>query len=334
MALSSQSPFFLSQRIGRWRWPWLLLSVPVAVFVVIVALTGIFLGAEALAGLGYQWADEAVAHLNSDAMGTRPGLLALDLLVVGLPTWLAAMAASAVHGRSVRSLVAPLFNFRWSIVRNVLAFELVFLLTLGFLPALLGVVDDVAFTGFSMSHLVWVVPLLLLTLVQTSGEDVLVKGYLLRQMGAATGLFWLAPIVVVAIFVAAHLGNPDFSETLWLLLPLFVASELIIVYLMLRTGGMEVPLTLHWTNNSLIFLLVAERATQSNELTLFVWDNDPSTLTDDIIGTGLFGAIYLAAQLVAFTWRRSPVFLEPAEWPSPAPVEPPAPRPSDLAPLT
>jgi len=36
------------------------------------------------------------------------------------------------------------------------------------------------------SHLIWLLPLALVILVQTSGEDVFFKGYLLRQLGAAT----------------------------------------------------------------------------------------------------------------------------------------------------
>lgn len=284
-----------------------------------VGLAIIFLTVEALAAAGSSWAERAAANLESGELGTTPTLLAFDLLLVGVPLWLAAMAASKVHGRTVRSLVAPLHDFRWSIVRRVLMFEAVFLVLLGFLPLLLGLGNNAEFTGFGLAHVVWILPLMVFTFIQTSGEDVVVKGYLLRQLGAATAVFWLAPIVVVAAFVAVHIGNPDLSETLWLLLPLFVASELLIVYLMLRTGGMEVPLTLHWTNNTAIFLLFAERATQSNELTLFVWDNDPTTLTDDIISTGVLGAFYLAAQLAAFTWRRSPLFLEPSDWPEPTP---------------
>ncbi len=312
--LKATSPYFLSQRIGRWRWPWLLASVPVAIIVTVVGLAGVYLAVEVVAATGSQWAADASVHLDSDRIATTPSLLSLELLFIGVPLWLAAAAGSIVHGRSIRSLVAPLHDFRWSIVGKILTFEVSMLALLVVVPTALGIVDGAEFTGFEAAHLVWAVPLMLFILIQTSGEDVFVKGYLLRQLGAATAVFWLAPVVVVAAFVALHLGNPDFSETLWLLLPLFVASELVIVYLMLRTGGMEAPLTLHWTNNTLIFLLFAERASQANDLTLFVWDNDPATITDDVIRVGVLGVLYLGAQLAAFTWPRSPLFLEPSDW--------------------
>lgn len=332
LSLRSPSPFFLSQRLGRWRWPWLALSVPVAGIVAVLAGGLVLLAIEVMAASGMSWADEAADQFASDTeeLATSPALLSVELVFVGAPLWLAAMAASIVHGRSIRSLVAPLHKFRWNIVAKVLMFEAGGLIVLGFGPRVVGLTGGLELSGFSFRHVVWFLPLAALIFLQTSGEDVLFKGYLLRQLGAATAVFWLAPVVITVGFVWLHLGNPDLDETLWLLLPLFVASELVIIYLMLRTAGMEVPLTLHWTNNAVIFLLIAERESQANDLTVFVWDEDPTTLTDDIIGVGILGSLYLVAQLVAFTWGKSPLFLPRSELPQQSPTEP---TPTDPAPV-
>ncbi len=262
---------------------------------------------------GSAWAGEILDHMDSEQVGATPILLAADLGFIGLVSWAAAVAGSLTHQRSVRSLVAPLHPFRWSIVHKVLAFEAAAFALFRFVPVIVGV--DVTFTGFDADHLKWLVPLLALTLLQTSGEDVLFKGYLLRQLGAATGIFWLAPVMTSGLFVAVHIDNPDAGDLVWMSFVLFAASDLLIVYLIMRTGGMEAALVLHWTNNMTIFFLLGERSTQAGELTLFVWDNQPG-ISDDVLG-GLLYSAYLGAMVVAFTWPRSPFHLKRQGWSPP-----------------
>lgn len=308
------SNFFLSQRTGRWRWVWLLVSFPAGLIAAVAVLLTSFAALEVARALGVAGTGEVSDHFFSDefAYATTPHLVAVELLLLGGSLWIAATGASLVHGRSVRSLIEPLRRFDWSIVRRVLTVQAG--LTLAVAPSfLLPWLDTPDFTGVGGSDLVWFVPLALLTLVQTSGEDVFFKGYLLRQLGAASKVYWFAPTVVVLVFVSIHIGNPDFQTGFWMLLPLFVVSELIVIYLTMRTGGMEVALCWHWFNNATIFLLVAERATQANDVTLFVFDEDPTTIVDDAVTNGLYAAV-LVIQLLAFLWRRSPFFLEPHNW--------------------
>ncbi len=278
------------------------------------AIIASVLGLEGAKALGNTWATGVLDSLfDDDAVPTRPSVLAFALLVNGAVFWFAAVVGSWINGRSVRSLIEPLRPFKWSIVRKVLALQAGLTLLMTAPSFLLPAFDSPEFTGFGLSHLIWLIPLVLMTLIQTSGEDVYFKGFLLRQLGAATKVFWFAPIAVVAVFVSLHVGNPDLQDNLWLLLPIFVASELTAIYLTMRTGGMEVAICWHWFNNITIVLFVAERATQANELTLFVFDEDPDTIADEIIGAGIYVA-FLVVQLLALTSRRSPFFLEPHGW--------------------
>lgn len=309
--------FFLSQRTGRWRWVWLLVSFPAGLLAAIVAILALFLALEAGDAIGFdsmrEVSDWVFAETAIASVTTNPVLFSAELFVLGGSLWVAAAVASLVHGRSVRSLVAPLGDFDWSIVRRVLALQAG--LTVAAIPLQLTLpwLDQPGLTSVGLDDLAWLVPLAALTLVQTSGEDVFFKGYLLRHLGAATGAAWFAPVVVVVGFVSLHLGNADLQAAVWILLPLFVISEMMIIYFVMRTGGMEVALSWHWFNNVTIFLLVAERTTQANDVTLFVFDEDPTTIADDAV-TGLLYAAFLVIQLVAFTWRRSPFFLEPRDW--------------------
>jgi membrane protease YdiL (CAAX protease family) len=298
----------------------------------IIGLLLVFGVVEVLALYGLRGAELFVADTDLDVVPTEPGHLGLVLLLVGLPLWLAAVAAILVHGRSPAALVAPLHRFRWSIVAKVLAFEVVFWAV----NLVWAVVSGYQFTGFDAAHAIWLVPLALLLLVQTSGEDVFFKGYLLRQMGAATKVAWLAPLLTTALFVSLHVGNPDLVEAFWVLLPLFVLSELIIIYFVMRTGGLEVALVLHWSNNAALMFLVGERSTQSNDLTLFLYDDAPG-LDDDLVSAGIY-LVYLVALVAALTWSRSPLRLPHHGWtpdqaPPPPPQQPPPPPP-DQAPAS
>lgn len=308
------SNFFLSQRTGRWRWAWMLVSLPASLIAAVAAMITLFFALDVASTEGFAWASEVSDHLFGEESdpATTPFLVSAELLLLGGSLWIAAVVGGLVHGRSVRSLIEPLRPFDWSIVRRVLALQAG--VTLAVAPSfLLPSLDTPDFAGFGLSDLAWFVPLALLTLVQTSGEDVFFKGYVLRQLGAASKVFWFAPTVVVLVFVSLHIGNPDLQAGLWMLLPLFVVSELMMIYFTMRTGGMEVALCWHWFNNATIFLLVAERTTQANEVTLFVFDEDPTTIVDDAVSNGLYAA-FLVIQLLAFLWRRSPFFLEPHGW--------------------
>lgn len=311
------SDFFLSQRTGRWRWVWLLVSIPAGLMAWIVAMLALFFAFDLASASGSDWATEVSDLLFGESESTtRPDLLSVELVVLGAGLWIAAAVGSVVHGRSIRSLVAPLDRFDWSIVRRVVIVQAA--LTLATVPLFFTPwLDTPDVTDVGLSNLAWILPLALFTLVQTSGEDVLFKGFLLRQLGAASKVFWLAPVVVVSVFVSLHVGNPDFQAGFWMLLPLFVASELMVIYFTMRTGGMEVALCWHWINNATIFLVVADRTTQANDVTLFAFDEDPSTLIDDAVTNGIYVG-FLVLQFVAFVWRRSPFFLESHTWTPPA----------------
>lgn len=310
--LLKPSPYFLSQRVGRWQWPWFLLGLAAMTVAVMTTFVVIFASVEILQLASWDWAVEAGSLIDSALEGdsiTSPDALAIALVVgIGIPFWVAAIAGTLVQGRSVRSLIAPIEKIRWPIVGTVLIVEALVFLAIA-LVDVVALGGEYEFAGFDRNDAIWLGPILLAVLVQTSGEDVLFKGYLFRQLGAATKIFWLAPALIVAFFVSLHLGNGDTQSAPLLIFTAFVLSDFAIIYLLMRTGGMEVPLVMHWTNNAFIFLVIAERKTQSNDLTLFVFDDDPTTISDDAVVVGAF-LVGLAAKMVAFTWKRSPFYLE------------------------
>lgn len=330
MNLLRRSRFFLSQRLRRWRWPWFLLALFAAGLGLVFLSLVLIVALELLAEFGPAWMrDFDFIELETF---TKPPHVALELLLVGIPFWGAAIIGTLVQGRSIGSLLAPLHRFRWGLVGKVLILEVVLQVALNFLPIpLVGAEDPVVnFTGLRLAHALWLLPMIVIIFIQTSGEDVFFKGYLLRQLGAMTVICWIAPLLVVSVFVLGHVGNADLEQNAWLFLPMFLLSEAVIITLLIRTQGMEIPLVLHWFNNFTLMFIYGEAGTQSNDLTLWVRErseDEAIALAGDVESVIAY-VIYLGALLLFLLWPRSPFYVGPAaeiELPaeSPPPVPPP-----------
>jgi membrane protease YdiL (CAAX protease family) len=304
------SLFFESQRRNRWRWPWLLWGILLGSIGCLIACVGFCFALMILEkSMDLTWAGD----LLKTESPTTPPQLALALLGVGIPFWIAAIVGTLIQGRSIRSLVSPLRPFRWGLAGKsvFLVSSLTIIIGAIPIPGITHLIPSLEFTGLTLDHAFWLVPLLLFTLVQTSGEDAFFKGYLLRQLGAVTRVSFIAPMVVAAVFFCLHVGNPDMTNNLWIHMPMFVVTELLAIYLLMRSGGMEIPLVLHWFNNVYICLFVAERGTQSNDLTLWVFErfeDEAINRSFDILSL-VYSLISVGLLLLAFCWRRSPFYV-------------------------
>lgn len=246
---------------------------------------------------------------------TDPSLVLLNLIFVGLLCWPIAICGTLIQGRSVASLIAPIKPFRWHIVGKTISFVMIMQLLFALIPipGLSEFEPSFKFNGFSIDHAYWFLPMIVCILLQTTGEDVFFKGFLLRQFGAVVPVFWFAPLFITAFFVSIHIGNPDFIKNIGTILLYFVITELIIIFFLIRSGGMEIPLVLHFLNNVILFMVCSEEGTQANELTLWVYEKCDDDLTNRVrifVSLGqeliLFGCLYLM-----FFWNRSPYYIEP-----------------------
>ena len=315
MRFGGASPYFMSQRLGRWRWPWLLVGFAASALGLALGFGATVGGIELLQLTEAPWAENLEVLLSGDdeALIVEPFGVAGMLLFIGVAMWCAAIAGTLAHGRPIRTLLVPTRSFRWADVRKVLTLVLLLWLAVTLVEVVILPMDTtVEFSGLRTEHAWWLIPMMVLVLIQTSGEDAFFKGLLLHRIGAATKVTWLSPLLVTGVFVALHIGNTDLESELWLLLPLFVVSELAIVTLIIRTGGMEAALVLHWINNLTIFILLAERGTQANELTLLVWETPGSEagLVIEEVRSAVLYSLFLIALFGGLMWPRSPFYLE------------------------
>ncbi|WP_309630315.1 type II CAAX endopeptidase family protein [Brevundimonas sp.] len=80
-------------------------------------------------------------------------------------------------------------------------------------------------------------------------EELLFRGVLFQRLVAGAGV-WVAQLVVGAFFVLTHLQNPGMNGTtqLWAGLNIFIAS-LVFGQAYLRTGGLALPIAIHFMAN-------------------------------------------------------------------------------------
>ncbi len=151
----------------------------------------------------------------------------LDLVLTSLPFLIAPLIVLPIaHGVSWRRAFSYGVEFQW---RQFWSTAVAFLCvaTLGLIVSYLVEPKQIQFPARAPGFVVWVVLAIGVIFVQSFGEEVLFRGYLLRVWGAV--LPYRLPVTgaVIAIFVAGHLGNEDLQKDLLLNVVYFAAVEVI-----------------------------------------------------------------------------------------------------------
>jgi hypothetical protein len=246
------------------------------------------------------------------------------LVLASLPFLIAPLAAfSVVHGLSWRAAFSYGAGFQWGqFVRAALA-----LLCLAIAAAAASRLlepQHYRFPPRPAGYLLWVLLAAAVVLVQTLGEEVLFRGYLLRAVGAVLPFRIPVTAAVIAVFIAGHLGNDDIRRDAAVNITYFIIVEIISYALLFRTQNLAAPAGLHWMNN-MVALLAPTVPGQPTALALMIY-SDPvyaaggSRLFDLVTHAG--GVAGIAVLLVLLFWRRSPFRIEKAPAAAAAGVDP------------
>ena len=298
-------------REGRWRWPWAVLGALLTGAVLLALLWPVSL------------LDDLVRSRNwlpggfpSDTFPLDPArpLTLLDTLLTVTPFLLAPLIVlRVVHGVPWRRAFSWDRAFEWrQFWRAALALLLV---------VALGVAYDLYWTPqhFRLlprgaDYVLWLVLALGLIYLQSLGEEVIVKGYLLRTWGAVLPFRLPVTAAVMALFISGHLANDDVRRDLLLNVMFFVATETVSYAMLYRTRNLAASAGMHWMNNAWA-MLVATVPGQPTAMALVVY-TDPvyaaggSRLFDPVVH--VTAAAQLAALFVLLLWRRSPFYLRAA----------------------
>ena len=109
------------------------------------------------------------------------------------------------------------------------------------------------------SWLTFLVPVALLCLVQTSSEEILFRGYLMRNLANCFRSPWIWAVLPAVAFVAMHC-SPDMALADLILVVLSIGSLTVaLVLVAYRTGNLGAAFGIHFGNNLFAFLLVAHQ---------------------------------------------------------------------------
>jgi membrane protease YdiL (CAAX protease family) len=183
----------------------------------------------------------------------------LEILALAIPSNVASMFASIgvaalIHGRPLRTYMTAAPHFRWRTLAVGFGLSLLIvgpflgvaqmldpkappppLLTVGTSVAERGLYAVICFIGFFPAAL---------------GEEILFRGWLLRETSALTRNALALMLVNGAVFAAFHLQfAPDVFLTRWIMGAGFV-------YMTLRLGGVELSSGAHFANNILVVLFL------------------------------------------------------------------------------
>lgn len=154
-----------------------------------------------------------------------------------------------LHNRSMLSLVSPARKVHW---RKFFFAMIVWFLLTAIVEVVLYVMDPQAY-NFVLDWRAWlpliVVALLMLPL-QTTFEELLVRGYLMQRIAVAFNRPWPAVVLTAAFFGVMHLGNPEIEE--FGLVPMmgyYVSVGLALAVITVLDNGLEYALGIHAATN-------------------------------------------------------------------------------------
>jgi len=264
------------------------------------------------AGSGSLEAFSESMDFGSIGLDPNVGFLLALLMFVGafLALWL---AIRLIHKRTLASLVNGYGKVRWSR----------FLFGLG-IWTLFGVVIECVNYGFdpSVYHFQFELrPFLVLTLIalcliplQTSFEELFIRGYLMQGLGRLTGSRIGAALLSSGLFMALHLMNPEIGKFgLGVMIPYYFIVAFFLAAITLLDDGLELAMGIHAATNLFGSLFVTFEGSALQTPALFRLDAPHAglMLAETIIAMAVFS--YLAAR--KYRWASLRRLLGPIDLP-------------------
>lgn len=220
-------------------------------------------------------------------------------------------ALRIVKGDSVRRAFTatghfPLTDFTKSAVALLLVYGGVGGLTYAASP------QDFSWPQRPAEFYAWLALGLVVILVQSAAEEIFFRGFLLRVWGAVIPYPLIVCPMLMALFIAIHVPNPDMQRDLAMGLAVFIGGEAVAYAALLRTKTLAASMGLHWANNIFAIFFLATVPLADTAAAVFVY-YDPvyaaggSRALDPI--THLTNLAAVAVLLALLFWHRSPLVL-------------------------
>lgn len=199
---------------------------------------------------------EQVNNLFQQTPVTWQIVALLSTFVVGFLTIL--FVVRVIHQRPIKSLITPYKNFSY---RRFFQGFIVFLLSTIAVAALGHLINSdrkIILTFNPDTFLILLVIACTLLLVQTSFEELFIRGYLLQFLGLKIKNFWSLIIATSVIFTSFHLANPEVKAYgMWLIVAAYLLPGLFFAAIALWDNRLELSLAAHFANNFFVLIILA-----------------------------------------------------------------------------
>jgi membrane protease YdiL (CAAX protease family) len=255
---------FLADLGDRDREPWtivgtVILGLVVGLIAAFVTMVIILAVGAALLVHGDHWAEQLSELAGSLKAETPPDLQRSTFLLLVAAGGNGAFAlgfilvAGGLTGRKLRAYVSAAPRIRWRLLVLGLALSFLAFAPLTAVDRLVsGNAERLPVLAVSSAFLPRAAYALmaLLLIPAAAAEEILFRGWLLKQLAAFSRRPWVLIIVTAVAFSAIHFDfNPDS----------FIARAIMgagFAYMTLRLGGIELSVAVHSTNNMLIVLFI------------------------------------------------------------------------------
>jgi len=235
---------------------------------------------------------------GSSDIATYSSLTMLLLAMLPFPAALLALwgGLRLLHKRGLKSLLRPGGSFSWNKLW-VSAGVWFGLAAASDLVLWLINPDNYKWTLDLQAFLPFLLLAVVLIPIQTSTEELIFRGYLTQWMGRYSRKLWLPWIAPSVVFMMLHGLNPEVGAYGALLtLPLYLGIGLLLSWITLKSGGLEMALGLHAVNNLYASLMVTFPNSALPSPALFsIQTYDPiQALIQQLVVMAIFlGIIYL-----------------------------------------
>ncbi len=153
--------------------------------------------------------------------------------------------------------------------------------------------------------LLWLPAALPAVVLQAAAEEIVFRGYLQTMLAARFASRWIWWFIPALLFGLLH-WNPALGGSAWLMVAAALLMGLVFGDIAARTGGLALPVGLHFANNAFALLVVATPSPLSG-LALFLSPvdmDDPAAMRAALIGNILLIAALWGIYLLIVRLRR------------------------------
>ncbi len=287
---------------GRIEWYWYLLTL-FFVFVFWQIIGVLPLGFVAFLKAGSINEFQRAAEDAFISLGINSNLylfLALLTLISGLVGLI--IGVKFLHKKSITDITTSRKKVDWN--RVFFAFGFWFIISVAFI--IIGIIID-------SENLVWnfkPIPFLILVLIsilfiplQTSFEELFMRGYLMQAFGIIAKNRWVPLIITSLIFGLLHGANPEVEKLGYEIMVFYIGTGLLFGITTLMDEGTEIALGMHAANNIVAAIFVTTDWTAFQTEALYIDTSEPSIGWDAYLPVFVLYPIILLIFSQKYGWK-------------------------------